>query len=282
MTRAVPFMPESERWLCSLRLEGRSASTLDCYSRDLRDVSAAIGGATLGALISFDQATLDRTNERWSSSGVAASTIYRRFSALRSFARHLAQRGIRGSVALLALKYPQCTRSKRPALNLEEVGFVVRAPLLSDDWTAARDDAAFSVQANSGLTPAETVALNVRDVKPCSIHVTATTFRPRIVGVEQPSTSLIERYLAAVPFRLPASGPLFVNRCGRRLSERTLQLSFWRRKMEYGLVGPCGPSSLRRRHAELLVADGSSPEALAVALGLHVSSVFRFFEGARR
>jgi site-specific recombinase XerC len=303
-----PFDPHLEQWIAQLRKEGKAARTSTVYKSDLAQaaITSTIDCRSSRALRVFDQSTINHLWERWTADGTKPATRLRRLSALRTFARFLCGKGIdcnrllsaqppsvrrfprdpadrrlQGYGAVLPPDCRESSRSKRPTLSMDEVRLVTRPPLPTDDWTAARDAAAFSIQAGSGLTPSETVALNLRDLRSASIEVRSEAFRPRIVELKETSSAMIRRYLDAVPFQLSGAGPLFVNRRARRLSERTLQLSFRRRRMECGLAGPCGPSSLRKNHATFLVAGGCFPEKLAETLGLHPNSVFRFFGGGQ-
>lgn len=71
----------------------------------------------MDALAAIDQAAIDQATTRWAASSVAPSTIYRRFSALRSFARYLAHHKSCGYRVLVIW---ECS-SRRPERAAEQI-----------------------------------------------------------------------------------------------------------------------------------------------------------------
>ena len=158
--RQLPFAPDGANWLRKLADTGRSDSTIDCYGRDLRDVAEATGHRDTRRLISLDQVAVDALAARWRDEGASEASVSRRFSALRGFAAYLVrERGMNLSV-LLSADFPTAAKRTRPPVVEAEIGL-----LLSENpeggWRDARDSALFAVESDAGLTPAETVKLNV-------------------------------------------------------------------------------------------------------------------------
>lgn len=282
MTFSAPFMPASESWLCSLRSEGKSSSTIDCYARDLRDVAAAIGSDGLAAIASIDQSVVNRVTALWSSEGSAASTIYRRFAALRNFARFLAHERSHDCSQLLSCRLPLCGRVRREPIDKESIEMILSSSAsdCDDAWMRLRDCAAIHVAASSSLTTAELVNLNRGDFKPRlnAVVVRSSHLARRPAAISDEAIRRLSRYLGVVPFELGPNDPLFITTRRTRLSARSLQVAFRRFRNLAGVSRTAVPSSFRNEFGFGLVRSGAAPQVVAAALGIGVASAWRYFE----
>ena len=276
--RNDPFGRHGTAWISRLRAEGRSASTIDCYSRDLRDIAIILNTQDVAVLGCVDQAEIDRVAETWSSSGASPGTVARRFSALRQFSLFLSRNGDVDCCRALAVDFPAHRRPPPRHVHNDEVcDFVSLAATDMEDWMSMRDTAIFTIQADSGLTTSEAVSLDRCNVSGATIEVRETVFRKRAVGLSERGRLSLDGYLETVPFELASDGPLFVNARGSRVSVRTMQGRYRHRAATIG-AGEVSGSSLRRNAGRTLALQGYAPDTIALALGLHPLSVFRFFE----
>jgi integrase/recombinase XerC len=277
--RPLPFVPESNKWMEELKASGKSDLTVECYSRDLRDVAQAIGGSRTSDLLLLDQAAIDAMALTWSDEGTGPATASRRFSALRGFGSHLVREDGLDLSRLLSARFPSAQKGKRPAVAESEINC-----LLSDDqqdsWRGLRDTALFAIQSSSGLTTAEAITLDVGDVDLDSriVVVRETHLAQRVAGLSEQSEFLIRQYLAALPFPLERADPLFVTSLRKRLNVRTVQLSFRRRRLRLGISENASMMGLRHALGAKLAEDGS-PALLASALGVCRTTVTRYFDG---
>jgi integrase/recombinase XerC len=276
----LPFAPASQKWLRELEEAGKSRSTLDCYARDLRDVAKTVGGRETQCLTSLDQRAVDAIAGKWLDAGACAATVSRRFSALRGFAVHLVRQHGMDLSALLSAEFPSTQKGNRPPVVEDEITLLL-SDAQHDTWRGMRDSALFAIQSSSGLTPAETVGLDVRNValEDRLVHVVNTHLAPRVVGLSDQSGGLIRRYLGALPFPLTQEEPLFVTSTRKRLHVRTAQVSFRRRRMRLGVSEGATLMGLRHALAARLASDGGSPDLLASALGVLRSTTSRYFDG---
>lgn len=276
----MPFKPASENWLRELAAAGKADSTLDCYARDLRDLAQAWGLRETRWLPSLDQAAIDAVAKTWREAGVCDATAIRRFSALRGFAAYLARERRMDLSALLTADFPTAPKRTRPPVQENEIDLLLADPP-QEDWRDVRDSAMFAVQSGSGLTPAETVKLDVGhvDLVHRAVRVVDTHLTPRIVGLSDRSRDLIGEYLGALPFALAETEPLFVTSKRARLNVRSAQVSFRRRRMRLGVSDEATLMGLRHASAARLVNDGGSPDLLASALGVLRSTAARYFDG---
>jgi integrase/recombinase XerC len=104
--RPLPFVPESDKWVQELKVSGKSDLTVECYSRDLRDVAQAIGGNRTSDLLLLYQTAIDAMALTWSDQGTSVATAIRRSSALRGFAVHLGRERCQDLSQLLSAKFP--------------------------------------------------------------------------------------------------------------------------------------------------------------------------------
>ncbi|QDP26163.1 tyrosine-type recombinase/integrase [Bradyrhizobium cosmicum] len=274
----LPFGPASNRWLSSLRTDGKSPLTIDCYSRDLRDVAAALQVRDTRQLAKVDQTALDKMAHDWTCAGVSPATRYRRLCALRSFARFLtASVGI-SCGGILAAQLPSVERLPRPIPSDGQMDDLLSwCSIAEGDWESLRDDAINLLMNDAGLSAAEAVALDLGDIGKSAVNVRSTTFTPRTVAITDRVKSALEQYRSTVLYPLALNGPLFVNRSGTRISVRTVQVRFRDRVRLLGIVGVIGPSSLRCRCGTKLAAQSGSSDIVASVLGLHPLSTHRLF-----
>jgi site-specific recombinase XerD len=275
----LPFLPESTDWLARLRTDGKSTSTLQCYARDLRHVSIAMGSNETSFLVAADQQVVDRIAKCWSTTAASSGTVQQRFSALRGFAKFLLGNKSYDCSRLLSLKYPAVTRIGSPVLRRDDIDLILTPISCAPQWSSLRDLAVLRLQGHNGLTVAETVSLNLRDANGDYLRVRATAFRARTIELDADTARLIQRYLRAKPFPSSPDGPLFVNGGGCRLSQRSVQLMFLRRRLECGLQQFDGPSCLRRSLGVQLATEGHPLNSIADLLGISAGSACRLFSG---
>jgi site-specific recombinase XerD len=278
--QSTPFAPASDEWLVRLKADGRSASTLDSYARDIRDVAFASGLSEAEQLSTLDQSAIDSVAATWRRAGVCEGTVVRRFSALRGFATYLVHEHGVDLSRLLSANFPTAPKGKRPAVTEPAIGLLLSEDLVGG-WRDARDSAVFGIQSDAGLTPAETVKLDVGHVDLGSrlVRVVDTHLAPRIAGISDRSADLVTEYLRALPFPLAKTDPLFVTSKRKRLDVRSAQVSFRRRRMRLGVSPQATLMGLRHATAARLVSEGSKPDVVASVLGVLGATAVRYFDG---
>jgi len=279
MKPSAPFMPQSGIWLANLSKNGKSDNTVECYERDLRDVAAVLGKDLAGDLTSCDQSSIDQLHSVWSAQGCSSATILRRLSALRAFAKFLCCTCGVDCSRLLSAVLPRLIRRHRPGIDDAEVQAALELPIADQTWVGLRDSAMFSVQASAAVTTAELIALDVRNLKlsQAVVVIAHTHLTPRTVGIAAFAVLAVQNYLASLSFVLAPHDPLFVTNRGGRLTARTVQLRFRRRRRALGIRETACPIGLRHGVGEKLAAAGHSPATIACALGLSPVSVSKYF-----
>jgi integrase/recombinase XerC len=280
-------MPEQIAWLVGERRAGKSERTEECYTRDLRDVGFALSTllgrtASTSDLSGIDQAEIDAFVERWLAEGVSMQTVLRRLAALRGFARHLITTERSDCGGILAAKLPIAPKTYQEPIADENCRAVTSVTATLGRWTRARDRAAFLLQSDAGLTTAEVVGLDCKDVMRSTCTLAVAAVRPlRIAAVSMNAMEAVDLYASASPFEWRDERPLFLNQRGSRLSVRSIQVSFRRRADALGVARTATPMSLRHRAGQKMAAAGCTPAFVAERLGIQIHSVARYFVASR-
>jgi integrase/recombinase XerC len=275
----LPFAPESAKWVEELTASGKSDATIECYSRDLRDVAQAINARETKNLLSLGQGSVETMTRTWCDDGTSLATVSRRFSALRGFAVYLVREHGLDLSRFLSAEFPGWHKGKRPGLGENIVQSLLSETQL-EVWRDLRDSALFAVQASAGLTPSEATSLDFGDIDLDRrlVAVRETHLARRLAGLSEQSEGLLKQYLLALPFLLEKTDPLFVTSRRSRLSVRSVQLSFRRRRLRLGIAESACPMGLRHGVGSKLAGAGASPAVLACALGISRTTAARYFE----
>lgn len=250
---------------------GLSPRTLDAYQRDLarlitfcadRGVTAA-GGVTLTILRDFVYELREV--------GLAASSIRRMQSAMRTYFGFLVADGILTENPTEHLESPKVGRPLPDVLSVQEVLAILSAldetkPLF---W---RDRAILEFLYASGARVSEVTALLITaialDLGACTIFGKGS--KERIVPVGRPACAAIERYLREVRPGLDrgeGSGAVFLNARGRPLSRMAIFEIVRTASRRAGIEKAVSPHTLRHSFATHLLEGGADLVAVQEMLG---------------
>jgi len=185
----------AERFLAMLAAErGAAANTLAAYRRDL-----AAAEAVLGDLAAAGGDSLAGLGEAWT--GLAASSLSRRCSALRQFYGFLVDEGLRADDPSGSLPRPR-TRRPLPRLlshaEVERFLATAEAEAAGERSDAVRLLALLELLYGSGLRATELVSLPVAAVPRDApfLHVTGKGGQQRMVPVSGRARMVLSRWLA--------------------------------------------------------------------------------------
>ena len=258
-----------------------SPRTVAAYGRDLEEFRAAferengrepepagVGVADVRAFV----AGLYRVND--------AASIARKLSALRSFYRFLAARGITASNPARQVASPKKKKALPRALDVDAAAAVVEAPTAGDTDSpgALRDRAMFEVMYGAGLRVSECCALDRDDVdrdrygEGCLLRVRrGKGGKDRLVPLGRTALTALDRYLAegrprlAHPSGRQDPAALFLNRHGGRLTTRSVQRHLSRAALMAGAEAT--PHALRHSFATHLLDGGADLRSIQELLG---------------
>ena len=266
------------RWLDHLAaLEGASAQTIRAYRTDVTGFLAflaehtgdSIGPARLARVTQSDMRAW-MAHER--ARGVAARSLARSLSAVKGFARWLAERDGFDPTAILAARSPKFQRKlprplSEPAAK-EVIGLMGSLP--REDWVAARDAAVVTLLYGCGLRISEALSLSGADAPlPEVLRIRGKGGKERVVPVLPAARAAVNEYLRLCPFPI-ADEPddaLFRGTRGGPLNPRLIAGAMAQARGALGLPATATPHALRHSFATHLLAAGGDLRAIQDLLG---------------
>lgn len=197
------------------------------------------------------------------------STLARRVSSLRCFLRFLLNRGILSNFPVLALRGPRIRREIPCFLEEDEVNRLLDTTG-GERFFLKRDQAALEILYATGIRIAEMVGLNVGDIDFTSqiLRVKGKGDKERLVPVGRYALRAVKEYLKWREEKVhPGEDALFLNRFGRRMSDKALRnrLKFYLDKA--GISKPVTPHTLRHSFATHLLNRGADLRSVQELLG---------------
>jgi integrase/recombinase XerC len=202
------------------------------------------------------------------------TTVSRKVAALRTFFSYLVRCGrIRQSPAEM-VQSPRTDKYLPVSLSVDEV-FSLLKVTFGDDTAGCRDRAILELIYSSGIRVGELTGLNLGDVDPDRglVKVRGKGKKERIVPVGKPALSALSAYLARRGEWVRAGvenyleAPMFVNRRGTRLTERSVARIVEKYIRMSGVNKRVGPHTLRHSFATHLLDAGADLRVIQELLG---------------
>ena len=265
------------RWIDHLVHEkDAAATTVETYTRDLRDFLAWLKGRTgrpprLGDLARLDAKAFRAFMAARRRAGLESRTLARTMSALRQFFRWLERAEILASRAVFAVQSPKIPHGvPRPLTREKAAALVADHAATQLDWIEARDTAVLLLLYGSGLRISEALSITPRDA-PTELRdvmrITGKGRKERVVPVLPVTREAVERYLKLCPYALDPDEPMFRGAKGGPLSPRIIQLSIERMRGALGLPDSATPHALRHSFATHLLSAGADLRQIQELLG---------------
>ncbi|MDQ6982656.1 MAG: tyrosine recombinase XerC [Mariprofundus sp.] len=198
-------------------------------------------------------------------SGLAASTLARRLSALSSFFDAAVQAGQCKANVAAGIRPPKQPKRLPRTLPLEQMQALMQP---TDRNSDIRDLALLAVMYGGGLRVSEVVGLNLddADLNQLELRVFGKGRKERIVPLPEGAVQYLQSYLED---RIANDGeqPVFLNRRGGRLSVRSVQRMLKDRALQTGADVSVTPHRLRHSFATHLLAGGVDLRAIQELLG---------------
>lgn len=263
-------------WLDSERaLKGTSENSITAYQRDVSGFlafmtlhKAEAQGLTALKAITITDMRAWMAQER--SRGVAARSLARSLSAVKTFFRWMAERHDIEPTSVLSTRAPKFQK-KLPRPLAEDAAKAVISTIelqAKEDWIAARDVAVVTLLYGCGLRISEALGLLGKDAPlPDTLRILGKGGKERVVPVLPAARDAVRRYTTLCPWDLDDDTPLFRAVRGGALSPRTIQKVMEATRMQLGLPATATPHAMRHSFATHLLTAGGDLRAIQELLG---------------
>lgn len=258
-----------EEFLRHLReVRQASAHTLRAYGRDLEEMVLALAEQGVAAPEEVRPSHLRMRLGALAEQGCAPATMQRALAAMRAFFGWLEERGWLERNPAAALRGPRRGRRLPKYLLEEEVTRLLVAPP-EDEPSGCRDRALLELLYSTGCRVSELVALDEADLdlRRGVARLQGKGRKERLGMLGGPAAAALRRWLAAKQNLDLDRGPLFLNRSGGRLTDRSVRRILARSMRRAGLERAASPHTLRHSFATHLVARGADLRTVQELLG---------------
>jgi integrase/recombinase XerC len=255
-----------ERFLHHLATERRlSGRTVAAYRADLDTLLAQAGDAPLERLGAHD---IRRFAAREHARGLSGRSIARLLSAWRGLYRYLLRERLCSADPCAGVRAPRSPKRLPAALSPDEARSLVE--LQGDDVLAVRDRAMLELLYSSGLRLAELAALDwsMLDLREAQVRVVGKGGKARVVPVGRPALEMLQRWRSRrTELEREDAAAVFINRSGKRLSARSIELRVRRAGLRQGLAARVHPHMLRHSFASHVLQSSGDLRAVQEMLG---------------
>ena len=202
-------------------------------------------------------------------SSYSKSTIARKLATMRSFYKFLVRLGLLKSSAVIAIRTPRQDKRLPKFLDLQQIDALLGAPDVAT-LLGSRDRAILETIYSAGLRISELVALNVEDLDEFgeALRIAGKGKKQRIAPLGQKALDAINSYIQMrIKVRGSASGALFINKSGRRISERSIRRKLNKYLAIAGIPIHISPHTLRHTFATHMLNAGADLRSVQELLG---------------
>lgn len=285
-------------WLSQMAaLKDASDHTLDAYRSDVSGFLSFVshhfdGAAGINQLRDLKTRDMRAWMAHERSTGKGARSLGRSLSAVKGFARWLADREVDfDATAILSARAPRFQRPLPRPLNEEAARDVTSAisEEKADAWIRARDMAVVTLMYGSGLRISEALSLSGRDADVvttagASLRIVGKGGKERLVPVIPAAADAVAHYLRLSPWPCKADSALFRGKRGGALNPRQISKAMEGVRLRLGLPASATPHALRHSFATHLLSAGGDLRAIQELLGhsnLSTTQIYTSVDTAR-
>lgn len=216
--------------------------------------------------------------------GLGRAATQLRFSALRTFYRHLVEHRVVAMSPVKNVAMPKAPRRLPKHLTVDQMAALLKAPLAGWDKrdskprgrpvslaTCHRDVAVLETIYSCGLRISELCALRVDDIDfhEQIVRVRGKGRKERLVPIGEPALQAINEYWASLRSQPTTTDPVFLagNDTARPVSVRTLQVRLKKHLATAGLDPAITPHKLRHSYATHMLDAGADLRSVQELLG---------------
>jgi integrase/recombinase XerC len=254
-------------------VKGASPHTIKAYAEDLRQFIEFAATQGITDIHAVDTILLRSYLAQMQAQNLARASRARKTAALRSFFSHLARHSLIAGSPAVGLRSVKLEQRLPKFLRPDEIDSLLAAPDLTKPL-GLRDRALLETLYASGMRAGELVMLSLTDVDYDEgvIRVIGKGDKERVTLLGRQAVFALQRYLRkGRPTLLMQAaeddGALFVNRYGKRISDRGIRKLFDRYCAEASSHLKITPHVLRHTFATHLLSNGADLRLIQELLG---------------
>ena len=259
-----------ENFFSQLKYEKRaSENTLKNYQRDLKRLMLFCDKNNIQNWQNIQQSDIRNHIATRHRQGLAANSLHRELSAIRSFFKFLQKQKIITNNPVQHIQAPKGQKKLPKTLDVDQITGFLEAG--ADSLLEIRDLAIFELFYSSGLRLSELTALNQDsiDLNDKTLIVSqGKGGKSRLLPIGSKAISAIKNWLPLRRQITPENqSALFVSKKGQRLSQRSVQLRLTNWCKKKGLSQQIHPHMLRHSFASHMLESSQDLRAVQELLG---------------
>lgn len=243
-----------------------SGHTLRCYRTDLLELAAFLGNKELKDVSHVD---IRRFMAELKGRNASRRTVIRKLAAIRSFFKFLFKEKLTGVNPADSVFTPKMERRLPEFLDKEKMVELLRAP--KDEGTfGVRDRAILEVLYSTGMRVSELVGIDMPHVDLIAgiVKVRGKGKKERLTILGKEAEKALRGYIERRKLLAKdAEGALFVNKNGKRLSDRGVRRLVDKYVRQCSIEKKISPHSLRHSFATHLLDNGADLRSVQELLG---------------
>ena len=258
------------QYLQAVQQAGPMAGTPSLDATQLPPFDEIDTGAVGPMLLSLEPTDVRRFLGALHEMSYSKSTTARKLATLRSFYKHLVRTGHLEASPVSVIRSPKREKTLPTYLDIADLDRLLNTPDV-DTFLGARDRAILETIYSGGLRISELVGLNIEDLDEfdAAVRVQGKGKKERLAAMGPHSLRAIQHYLRqrTASFGAAQTGPLFINRSGKRLTDRSIRRKLSKYLIEAGLSQHVTPHTLRHSFATHMLNNGADLRSVQEMLG---------------
>ena len=259
-------------YLTMLRVERNlSPRTLEAYQRDLKHYLSFIVDKDIISLSNISQMHIREYIRSLNEKGLAASSIARIFSSIRSYHKFLSAENFVNENPTLILTSPKAPKKLPHVLMEEEISAIINAVVGTFQY-AKRDKAIIEMLYSCGLRVSELCALSLNNLylNDDMIRIMGKGSKERLLPVGGRAKNFLNDYLIHCRPGIQkdkGSSSVFLSRNGNPLTRAMINNILRKWSQVAGISKPVSPHTLRHSFATHLLEGGADLRFVQALLG---------------
>lgn len=257
-----------EQFLIYIKSEKQlSLHTQTNYRRQLEALMTLASEVELSRWQDFDSSAVRLLIGRSKRSGLQASSLSLRLSALRSFFDWMVKNGQLSANPARGVLNPKRGKHLPKNIDIDDINQLL--DINRDDPLSVRDRTMLEVMYGSGLRLSELVSLNCRELNLMDgeVRVIGKGNKERKLPLGRESIKWIKQWLSMRHHLTPQDDALFISKRGKRISPRNVEKRVAEWGVKQGLSSHIHPHKLRHSFATHMLESSGDLRAVQELLG---------------